>query len=72
MVKNKVKLNKFALGLLSKENIPYKKAVRIYEALHKEAVSMGVISSKNILEGIEIDVRIAKALNGLRYDRKIT
>jgi hypothetical protein len=71
MVRNKARLHKFTVGLLSKERIPHKKAIRIYEALHREAVSMGVISSANILEGIEVTIRIAKALNGLRYDRKI-
>jgi len=70
MVRNKIKLQKFYQGLIRKENIPYKKALLIYEALHKEAVSLGVINSKNILEGLEIDLRIARALNGLRDDCK--
>ncbi len=35
------------------------------EALHREAVSLGVINSENILEGLETDLRIAKAINGL-------
>ncbi len=30
-----------------------------------EAVPLGVINSKNILEGLEVDLRIAKAINGL-------
>lgn len=63
MLKNKFKLHKFYQKLVEKENISYKKALKIYEALHNEAVSMGVISSKNILEGLEIDLRIAKTIN---------
>ena len=65
MVKNKIRLNKFYQKLIEKEDISYKEALFIYEALHKEAVSLGKISSKNILEGLEIDIRVAKALNGL-------
>ena len=65
MIRNKVKLNKFYQKLIERENISYKKALSIYEALHKEAVSLGIINSKNILEGLEIDLRIAKAINGL-------
>lgn len=65
MLKNKLKLNKFYQKLIEEENIPYKKALFIYEALHKEAVSLGIINSKNILDGLEIDLRIAKTINGL-------
>jgi len=65
MVRNKRKLNEFYRKLIEEENISHKKALSIYEALHKEAVSLGVINSENILEGLEIDLRIAKAINGL-------
>lgn len=65
MVKDKFKLKKFYQELIRKENIPYKKALAIYEALHKEAVSLKIINSKDILDGLETDLRIAKAINGL-------
>ena len=65
MIRNKAKLNDFYRKLIEQEDISYKKALSIYEALHKEAVSLGVISSENILEGLEVDLRIAKTVNGL-------
>ncbi len=65
MIRNRHKLNKFYRKLIKEENLSYKKALSIYEALHKEAVSLGVISSENVLEGLEVDLRIAKAINGL-------
>jgi len=65
MVKNKVKLSKFYRKVIEEENISHKQALSIYEALHKEAVSLGIINSENILEGLEVDLRIAKAINGL-------
>jgi len=65
MIRNKSKLNKFYQKLIEEENISYKKALSIYEALHMEAVSLGIINSENILEGLETDLRIAKAINGL-------
>jgi len=65
MVRNKRKLDKFYQKLIKQENISYKKALSIYEAMHKEAVSLGIINSKNILEGLETNLRIAKAINGL-------
>lgn len=65
MVKNKQKLNEFYRELIERENIPYKKALAIYEAMHAEAVSLGVINSENVLDGLEVDLRIAAAINGL-------
>lgn len=65
MVRNKHKLNEFYRRVIQEENISHKKALSIYEMLHKEAVSLGAISSENILEGLEIDLRIAKAINEL-------
>ncbi len=65
MIRNKPKLDKFHRKLIKEENISYKKALSIYEALHKEAISLGIINSENILEGLEVDLRIAKAINGL-------
>lgn len=65
MIKNKHKLNEFYQKLILQENISHQKAISIYEALHKEAVSLGIINSENILEGLEVDLRIARAINGL-------
>lgn len=65
MITNKLKLSAFYQRLIEQENLSHKKALSIYEAMHKEAVSLGIINSENILEGLEIDLRIAKAINGL-------
>jgi hypothetical protein len=63
MIRNRCKLDEFYRKLDAKEKLSYKEALAIYEMLHKEAVSLGVISSENIMEGIEVDLRIAKAIN---------
>lgn len=47
----------------AEENLSYKKALAIYEILHKEALSLGAINSENILDGLEVDLRIAKAIS---------
>ncbi len=65
MIRNKPKLDKFHRKLIKEENLSYKKALSIYEALHREDVSLGIINSENILEGLEVDLRIAKTVNGL-------
>ena len=65
MIRNRHKLNKCYQKIFKEENLSHKKALSIYEALHKEAVSLGIINSENILEGLEVDLRIAKTVNGL-------
>ncbi|KPK73973.1 MAG: hypothetical protein AMJ79_14875 [Phycisphaerae bacterium SM23_30] len=65
MIKNRHKLEEFKRKLIKEENITPKKALALYEALHQEAQFLGVINSANILEGLETDLRIAQALNGL-------
>ncbi len=70
MIRNKRKLEEFYRNLNAEENLSYKKAMKIYDALHKEALALGAISHENIWDGFEVDLRIAKAINGLRCDRK--
>jgi len=65
VIRNWHKLNKFNQKLIREENLSYKEALSIYEALHKEAVSLGIINSENILEGLDVDLRIAKTVNEL-------
>jgi len=65
MIKNNLKLERFNKKLIKEENISFKEALLIFEALYKEAISLGVFRTKNILDGIEIDLRIAKAINDL-------
>jgi hypothetical protein len=36
---------------------------RIVEALYREAVALGVFPPKDPLEGIEVDIRVARAVN---------
>lgn len=55
---------KFEDDLMRKTKpLPYKKSVKIYEAMWKEAVSLGVMPPKDPLQGIETDIRLAKVLN---------
>ena len=65
MIKDREKLNSFYNKLIEEENLSHKEALSIYEQLHREAVSLGAISSHNIWDGIEVSIRIAKALNAL-------
>lgn len=56
-------MEEFYRKLDAEENLSYREALAIYEMLHKEAVSLGAINSANILDGLEVDMRIARAIN---------
>jgi transcriptional regulator with XRE-family HTH domain len=58
-------LLKFEHNLLRKEKVDIRKNFRIVDALYNEAVAMGTLPSKNSLEGIEVDLKIAKVVNGV-------
>jgi len=38
---------------------------KILEALYQEAVSLGIIPLKNLLDGVEVDIKIAKVINSV-------
>ncbi len=59
---------KFEMGLLRKEKWDIKKKFKILEALYKEAVTLGVFPLKNPLEGLEVDVRMARWINSVSKD----
>ncbi len=63
MIKNRAKLEKFYRELDKKENLSYKQAAAIYDALYKEAVHLGAISAENIWDGLDAVLRIARAIN---------
>jgi hypothetical protein len=65
MIRDRHKLEEFERNLLKTRKFSYKQAFAIYESLLKEALSLGVINSDNWMEDIEVDIKIARAINGL-------
>ncbi len=59
-------LDEFYRRLVVEEDLSYEQSLRIFESLYAEAVSLGVISDESILDELEADLRIARALNGLK------
>ena len=65
MIKNHKKLQEFERKLLKKEKVDIMQNFKIVEALYKEAVALGIFPLKNPLEGLEIDIKIAKVVNSV-------
>ncbi len=64
MIKNH-DFEKFEIELSRKEKVDILRNFKIVNALYHEAVALGIIPPKNPLDGIEVDLRIAKAVNGV-------
>ena len=58
-------LLKFEIDFLKEEKVNLARNFRIVDALYKEAVALGIIPLKNPLDGIEVDLKIAKAVNSV-------
>jgi transcriptional regulator with XRE-family HTH domain len=58
-------LLKFELDFLRKEKVDIVRNFHIVEALYKEAVTLGIIPLKNPLDGIRVDLKIAKVVNSV-------
>ena len=63
MIKDPEYLKNFNDDYLRKEMLPYDIALRIFEAMWEEGVALGVLPLENRLEGIEVDIRIARIVN---------
>lgn len=56
---------KFENELLRNEKVDVMKNFKIIEALYNEAVALGIIPLKNLLDGLEVDIKIAKVINNV-------
>jgi hypothetical protein len=63
MIKNSGLLEQFEREELKKENLDYESALEIFEGMWLEGMALGVLPLNDPLEGIEVDIRIARMLN---------
>ena len=63
MVKNSNILEKFERQEIKKSKLSYSEALKIFEAMWEEAKNLGILPPKNPMEGIEVDIKLAKILN---------
>ena len=66
MIKNPDILEDFEKERIKKEKLTFKKALKLFEAMWEEGIHLGVLPPKDPLEGIEVDIKIARILNCLK------
>jgi transcriptional regulator with XRE-family HTH domain len=64
-LRKRSELLKFERDFLREEKVDIVRNFHIVEALYKEAVTLGIIPLKNPLDGIEVDLKIAKVINSV-------
>jgi transcriptional regulator with XRE-family HTH domain len=62
-VRKRSELQRFEHDFLREEKVDIVRNFDIVDALYKEAVTLGIFPLKNPLDGIEVDLKIAKVVN---------
>ena len=65
MVKNEEAVRSLEKAILRKEKPDFSKNIRLIEALYKEAVFLGAFPPQDKLSGLDIDIKIARAINNV-------
>jgi hypothetical protein len=50
--------------------VDYERNVRLFEAMHEHARKMGALDNRDPMEGIDVRIRIARAINAEYFARK--
>jgi hypothetical protein len=64
MITNPERVAAFEAASRAKDNLSLAQKYAILESLYQEARIMGHFTENDILEGIEVDIRLAAVLNG--------
>lgn len=65
MIKNKILFEQFEQELVKKNKPDYHQNMEIFEGMYKEAVYLNAIPLKDPLDGLEVDIKIARVINSV-------
>lgn len=63
MIREPKKVREFEYAQLRRRAVDYRENLRIVEALYEEARALKVFPPSNPLDGIEVDLKLARVLN---------
>ena len=67
MIRDVHALRRFEDDLLENGPQPsFREALRLFESMWKEGIALGILPLSNRLEGIEVDIELARILNCLK------
>ena len=65
-IKNPERLRKFEDQQTAKDDMTLEQKLTLLNSIYKFAIKLGTLPPKDLLEGIETDIKLAKILNGVR------
>jgi len=65
MIKDQKLWDQFEGELLKKEELSLEQKYRILNSMLREALNLGILPLEDPLEGIEVDIKIARIVNAL-------
>ena len=66
MITNAKKCEEFERALIRSRKANYWENLRIVEALYREAILLGIFPLKDPLEGLQVDIGMARVINSVR------
>lgn len=66
MIKDSKRLQKFEEEFIKKNSLSYEESLKLLDGMWEMGMTLGVLPPKDPLEGIEVDIRVARILNCLR------
>jgi hypothetical protein len=66
LIKNPDILERLEREVIKKERLSFRQALTIFEAMWGEGVTLGILPPRDPLEGIDVDIRVARILNCLK------
>jgi hypothetical protein len=64
MIRNN-EFQRFEMEFVRKQKLDVIRNFQIEEALYQEAVALGILPLKNPLDGLEVDIEIARVINSV-------
>jgi len=65
MINDRHKLEELERKFIGSENLSYKKKLALFDEVYKEAVSLGIYNDDNILDGLDVVIRVAKTIQSM-------
>jgi hypothetical protein len=63
MIKDVAAFQEFEDSVIRNRKLPHPQAFKLLESMWQEGVALGVLPPKDLLEGVEVDIRISRILN---------
>ncbi len=70
MIRNSALLESFERDLVRNQPADYRQNLLVFEALYHEARALGIFPLKDPLDGINVDLHLARVLNARRAPRE--